>query len=148
MSTTRTIVSPVNLELTVATVVLIALTNVTILPKHLAGEEASDRDRSSRSAERQEVLPVALLLAVLAEVAALVWNGGFAFDLDTVNFGLPFPVLALYGSVVRPLRVFTDSVANAAGILVQFPFHAGIIGFRVLVLLPSGAMMGAAVLDL
>lgn len=146
MSTARTIVSPVNLELTAVPVEMTALTKATIQPKRLAGE-APERDRCSRSAERLEALPVAPMLAVLAAVAALAWRGGFAFDLDTVNFGLLSPALALYGSVVRPLRVFTDSVANAAGILVQFPRHAGIIGFRVLVLLSSGAMMGAAVLD-
>ena len=108
---------------------------MTISPEFLAGDDVQPRepakDEALRPAERLERTPLLPILAAIAAVAALavvVWRGAFALDLNTVNFALFFAALVLHGSVQRFLAVFTEGVTNAAGILVQFPFYAGIMG--------------------
>lgn len=51
-----------------------------------------------------------------------------ALDLNVLNFGFLMVGLVLYTSPIDYLEEFYDAVQSSAGIILQFPFYAGIIG--------------------
>jgi short-chain fatty acids transporter len=51
-----------------------------------------------------------------------------ALDLNNFNFGFLMIGLLLYVSPTRYLREFYDAVQGSAGVILLFPFYAGIIG--------------------
>ncbi|MWV65955.1 short-chain fatty acid transporter [Halorubrum sp. JWXQ-INN 858] len=51
-----------------------------------------------------------------------------ALDLNVLNFGFIMVGLALYTSPIDYLEEFYEAVQSSAGIILQFPFYAGIIG--------------------
>ena len=55
-------------------------------------------------------------------------SGLDALDLNVLNFGFLMIGLALYTSPIDYLEEFYDAVTSASGIILQFPFYAGIIG--------------------
>lgn len=149
VGTDRTIFSAFNLGLTAVLVVVVPLTNWLLLrtieepvtiPRAVL--EESDRAEAQLSANEDDgvplrpaewlestaLLPWAAALMGLGALLVTVRSGAFVFDLDTVNFALVFLALALHGSMARFLKVFAEGVSNAAGILLQFPFYAGIMG--------------------
>lgn len=71
-------------------------------------------------------------LAALTGVAitgyTFVTEGLGALDLNVLNFGFLMVGLALYTSPIDYLDEFYEAVESSAGIILQFPFYAGIIG--------------------
>ena len=49
-------------------------------------------------------------------------------DLNVFNFGFIMTGMALYLSPARYEKEFNDAVKGSAGVILQFPFYAGIIG--------------------
>lgn len=93
----------------------------------------AERRRAATPGERLEDSPIlSLLIALLMFgflVAEMARRGGLAaLDLNTFNFAFLALGLLLH---VRPrsfLTAVTKSVPAAAGVLIQFPFYAGIFG--------------------
>ena len=75
-----------------------------------------------------------ILAGVLALTGVVVFLGAFftqglgALDLNNFNFGFLMIGLLLYASPAKYLREFYDSVQGSAGVILLFPFYAGIIG--------------------
>ena len=71
------------------------------------------------------------ILAVTGIVLFLraFWTRGLgALDLNVFNFGFLMIGMVLYASPARYQREFNDAVRGSAGVILQFPFYAGIIG--------------------
>ena len=75
-----------------------------------------------------------ILAGVLALTGVVVFLGAFftqglgALDLNNFNFGFLMIGLLLYASPAKYLREFYDAVQGSAGVILLFPFYAGIIG--------------------
>ncbi|WP_344820783.1 TIGR00366 family protein, partial [Actinoplanes cyaneus] len=82
--------------------------------------------------EDQRLVPAARITAALTGIAltisAFVTQGLDALNLNVLNFGFIALGLALYTSPIDYLREFYEAVESSAGIILQFPFYAGIIG--------------------
>ncbi|MBZ0267208.1 TIGR00366 family protein, partial [bacterium] len=59
---------------------------------------------------------------------AFVEQGFAALDFNRVNFTFLFLGLALYGSPLAYARAVREGISGASGIVLQFPFYAGILG--------------------
>jgi short-chain fatty acids transporter len=61
-----------------------------------------------------------------------LWSAGLlAVDLNLVNFAFLMLGLALHGSLAGYAEAATDGAKAAAGVILQFPFYAGIMGLMV-----------------
>ncbi len=59
---------------------------------------------------------------------AFLTQGLGALNLNVFNFGFLVIGMLLYSSPARYQREFNDAVRGSAGVILQFPFYAGIIG--------------------
>ena len=71
---------------------------------------------------------VLALTGVILFLRAFFTQGLGALDLNNFNFGFLMIGLLLYVSPTKYLREFYDSVQGSAGVILLFPFYAGIIG--------------------
>jgi len=67
----------------------------------------------------------------LAILGLQVVRGEFALTLNTVNFGFLFAAFLLHGSAHAFLKALEQAVKGVGGILIQFPFYAGVMGMMV-----------------
>jgi short-chain fatty acids transporter len=149
----QTILHPVNLIMCAVILLLMPLVNyamhptkektVTIDPALLQDEpEKVYPDRKDRTpAEKLEFSKI---------LWAITWIMGFAYiviyfiqqgkkgvsvgnslNLDIVNMIFLFLGILLHGSLRRYVDAIADAASGAAGILLQFPFYAGIMGMMV-----------------
>ena len=71
---------------------------------------------------------VIALTGVVLFVRAFLTDGLGALDLNVFNFGFLMIGMVLYSSPARYQKEFNDAVKGSAGVILQFPFYAGIIG--------------------
>ena len=71
---------------------------------------------------------VLALTGVVLFLRAFFTQGLGALDLNNFNFGFLMIGLLLYASPTKYLREFYDAVQGSAGVVLLFPFYAGIIG--------------------
>ncbi len=82
-------------------------------------------------ADKIEQSKIVWALTVLLGYAAVVLyfvNKGFNLDLNIVNVIFLFTGILLHGSLRRYIDAISLAITNAAGVLLQFPFYAGIMG--------------------
>jgi short-chain fatty acids transporter len=106
------------------------------LPEPPAGEvRVTAQTEEPTPAARLEVARpfswVFFLLALVFLVAHFRRRGFFGIDLNTVNFFFLFLGFLLHGSPRAYARAVDGAVRGAAGIILQFPFYAGIMGMMV-----------------
>lgn len=110
---------------------------VTIDPKLL---EESDEEVAVASAveitpaEKLENSPiVSMLIGAMGLVFVVYYffKTGGTLDLNIVNFTFLFLSIVLHGNPKRFLKAASDGVKSTAGIVIQFPFYAGIMGMMV-----------------
>lgn len=58
-------------------------------------------------------------------------SNGFNLELNILNFFFIILGLALHGTPISYIKAITDGMPSASGILLQFPFYAGIMGMMV-----------------
>jgi short-chain fatty acids transporter len=97
--------------------------------------------------EKSWVLGRIVALAGLLYVGARFAERGFgALDFNLVNFSFLFLGLLLYGSPVAYSRAVGEGVRGVSGIILQFPFYAGILGMmKATGLMSRMAEIGASV---
>ena len=71
---------------------------------------------------------VLALTGVVVFLSAFFTQGLGALDLNNFNFGFLMIGLLLYASPTKYLSEFYDAVKGTAGVVLLFPFYAGIIG--------------------
>lgn len=138
----KTIFAPWNLIMLAVLLVLMPLVNmwmhpnpeevVEIDPKLLEEKEVVVVPKNEMSpAEKLENSPILSMIIGLGGIGFIVYwfaNKGFNLDLNIVNFIFLFVGIILHGTPKRFLDSVASSVRGVAGVLVQFPFYAGIMG--------------------
>ena len=73
---------------------------------------------------------IAIITAVMGAVAIVLYfyNRGFTLDLNIFNFIFIVLGFILHGTPERYAKAIGEAVKGAAGIILQFPFYAGIMG--------------------
>lgn len=91
--------------------------------------EASGPPSLSDRIDNSKVLGgILALTGLLLFVRAFVTQGLGALNLNVFNFGFLMIGMVLYSSPARYQKEFNDAVRGSAGVILQFPFYAGIIG--------------------
>jgi short-chain fatty acids transporter len=78
--------------------------------------------------ENSQLLSVLIALLGLSFLAFYVVKNGLAINLDIVNFVFIFIGILLHKTPKLFLEAVTNSVKSASGIIIQFPFYAGLMG--------------------
>lgn len=97
------------------------------------GAAAATEVRQARKpmVSRLEDSPILTALVVIPGFGYVVWffaTNGFDLNIDIVNFIFMMAGLAVYKRPMAYVRAVTDAVRTAGGIVLQFPFYAGILG--------------------
>ncbi len=158
----QTILDPHNLVVVLLVIVGITVANtlmhpkqgaVTVDPSLLAdGTDALDVKSSSEKptpAQRLEHSPVLSWLIALMFVVFLVVRLGFRggqLDLGAVIMLFLALGLMLHGTPLAYVRAFGKAASGASGIILQFPFYAGIMGI-ITGVGASGICMGTVIAD-
>jgi len=142
--TSETIFSVYNIAIVVALFVVIPLTNRMMLghggpPVHVDPAKLVDSDpegtgRIERPAdwlEQSAVISWIVGLLGLLFIGLYVLERGLALNLNIVNFSFLMLGILMHGTPHRFLHSLQEAVKGAAGIVIQFPFYAGIMGMMV-----------------
>ncbi|GAB3342222.1 short-chain fatty acid transporter [Marilutibacter aestuarii] len=139
--TTRTIFAPYNLAIVALLFIVVPLVNRWMLPPedeavlHAPEPEASTPPRSGATspAERLEDSRWLSWLVGLAGIGFLAdhFIGGGGLDLNIVNQAFLMLAIVLHGTPRRLLASLQQAVRGGAGIVIQFPFYAGIMAIMV-----------------
>lgn len=140
--TSETIFSAMNLTILAVMFVTIPLLNRlmhpapqdTITIDAALLEEPEDAKPQSANMTPAECLENSRLLSWLLGAMGFAYiiyyfvNNGFALNLNIVNFTFLFAAILLHGTPKSLLNSVSQGAKNCAGILLQFPFYAGIMG--------------------
>jgi short-chain fatty acids transporter len=141
--TSATIFAPFNLFICLMLLILLPLVNAWMHPSAdktvtidiaLLKEEEVARAAAVNPAEKIENSPLFSLVAVLFGLVFLFFHfktKGFSLDLNIVNMIFLTVGILLHGTPIRYVRAIDQAVRGAGGILLQFPFYAGIMGMMV-----------------
>lgn len=138
-----TIFAPWNILACVLIAVIVAFINAKMHPDAgeafivdpalLKDEEVSYK-KPETPAEKLENSPILSYIIVIMGVAFLVWriaNKKFTLDLNAVNFIFLLLGIAFNVTPIGYVRAVNEAVKGAGGIILQFPFYAGIQGMMV-----------------
>lgn len=149
ISTDQTIFAPFNLIILAALFVTLPLLNRLMMPSKdetITVDPAILEDASSLQAatlEKSAMTPAERLenswvLSLVVSVLGLVFlfyyfaGNGFKLNLDIVNFLFLFLGILFHWRPKYFLEAVTNAVKGASGIIIQFPFYAGIMGMMTL----------------
>lgn len=142
-ATSQTIFHPVNLIMCLAILVTMPLINYamhpskeqTILvdPAVLVEEEEKTYtiDTPAEKIEHSKILWVITLVLGFVYIIVYFKNNGFNLGLNIVNMIFLFLGVLLHGDLRKYVDAIADAASGASGILLQFPFYAGIMGMMV-----------------
>ncbi|WP_294704325.1 short-chain fatty acid transporter [uncultured Fusobacterium sp.] len=141
--TSQTIFSPMNLFIMGGLLIVLPLINramypsddevVTVDPKLLEEKEETVVKNWSDMTPAEKIensKVVSIILGVMGWVYIIQYfmTKGFNLNLNLVNFIFLFTGILLHGTPRRFLDAFLEATKGASGILLQFPFYAGIMG--------------------
>ena len=138
--TTQTIFSPMNLTISILIIVLLPFVCKAMMPdkehtivvdKKLLEDVKREKVIASSPAEKLEQSKILWLITLALGFVVIVYNiskNGLNLSLDFVNFIFMFIGLLLHGNIRNYIDAIIDSAASSAGIILQFPFYAGIMG--------------------
>ena len=137
----QTVLAPQNLIMVGIVIIAIVVVNALMHPKKdmviavdpalLHEEEPSPAPEASSPAEKMEnsrLLAWIIALLGLSYLVIHLFVRKGAFDLGSVIMLFLFTGIILHGTPLAYVRAFGKSVSGAAGIILQFPFYAGIMG--------------------
>ena len=149
-STTDTIFHPMNLIMCGVILLAMPFVNyamhpdkdhaITIDPTLLVDEEEKDYGKPETPADKMEHSKILWVILVVAGFAYIIYyfatlpagkSVAAALNLNIVNFIFLFLGILLHGDLRRYVDAIAEAAAGAAGILLQFPFYAGIMGLMV-----------------
>lgn len=138
--TSETIFAPYNLIMCAAVLILMPIINALMHPapenvvaidKSLLVEAEIEKRKAATPAEKMEDSRIMSLLIVLIGVAYIVYyfvTKGFNLDLNIVNMIFLIAGILLHGTPMNYVNAINEAVKGAGGIILQFPFYAGIMG--------------------
>jgi short-chain fatty acids transporter len=124
---------------TLVLIITLPILNVLIHPKpenvldvnpSMWQPEQLGEDKADTPAEKLERMWILNFILVLMGGAYLVYHfaGGGSLDINTLNGAFLFLGLLFHGTPKRYVRAVSDGVRSVGGIVLQFPFYAGIMG--------------------
>ena len=140
---TETVFHPVNLAMVLVILFVMPLINYAMHPDKdhaicvdpsLLSDEAERTYKIETPADKMEhskILWVILVVACWAYIVMYFAKNGFTLGLNIVNFLFMTLGLTLHGNLRKYVDAISDAAGGAAGILLQFPFYAGIMGMMV-----------------
>lgn len=143
ISTSDTLFSTLNLTLLAILFIVIPLVNRAMMPPKNEGiyvdpqqlEEAqlNKQEHELNPAEKLEQNRLLGGIVGLAGIAYLVFyfNDGGSLNLNIINFLFLFLAILLHGSPAQLLHSLQQAIQGATGIVLQFPFYAGIMAVMV-----------------
>lgn len=157
---TQTILEPHNLIIVALVIVAITAVNSLMHPKSgavvvdptLLAEpdvKAEETRDALTPAERMENSRLLSWIVALIGFSYLIIHLGFrdgSFDLGSVIMLFLFLGILLHGTPLAYVRAFTKAATGAAGIILQFPFYAGIMGI-ITGIGASGVCFGTVISD-
>ena len=141
--TTQTIFHPMNLLMCAVILLVMPLVNYamhpdkdhTIVVNPAVLEDEKERtyeiDTPAEKIEHSRILWIITMVLGLVYIVYYFITKGFNLDLNIVNMIFLFLGLLLHGDLRKYVDAIGDAAAGAAGILLQFPFYAGIMGLMV-----------------
>lgn len=141
--TSQTIFAGYNLIIVLMLIIILPLLNRLMMPKK---EETVEVDPAifeetavTKTAENEALTPaeklenswVLSMVIGLLGISFLLYyfiQNGFALTLDLVNFLFLFLGILFHGTPRKYLMAVQEAVKGAGGIIIQFPFYAGIMG--------------------
>ena len=139
----ETILNPYNLVMVLLVIVAITVANTLMHPKkdavtvdpQLLADDSGYSENSEKSdytpAQRMENSPVlswAIALLIVAYLVVKLVFRGATLDLGIVIMIFLSLGLMLHGTPLAYVRAFGKAATGASGIILQFPFYAGIMG--------------------
>ncbi len=141
--TSTTIFHPMNIGMVLAILVLMPLVNYAMHPdeKHtvlvdpavleVEKEREYVIDSPAAKIEHSKVLWAITLVLGAAYIVNYFYNNGFNLGLNIVNMIFMFTGILFHGDLRRYVDAIADAASGASGIILQFPFYAGIMGMMV-----------------
>lgn len=141
--TSDTLFSTLNLGILLGLVVVIPLVNRLIMPSPEETVTVDPARLAADDAELEASTPLGTgmddsrLLSLLAGALGLFYVAYYFFaadgglNLNIMNFTLLFAGILLHGRPSYFLAAMKKAIENAGGIVIQFPFYAGIMGMMV-----------------
>lgn len=145
--TGETLFSPMNIAITLGLFAVIPLTCMLMAPKEedaietifdidptLLEEKGADKEIPTNEmvpADKIENSRAISIVIGLAGLVYIVWyfmTKGFDLNLNIVNFIFLMVGLILQGTPINYIRAVSEGAKACAGIIIQFPFYAGIMG--------------------
>ncbi len=143
VGTMETIFHPVNLGMVLVVLFFMPFVNfamhpdpentITVDPALLVDEKERTYKIESPAdrIEHSRILWIITLALGFAYIVYYFMQRGFSLDLNIVNAIFLFIGVLLHGDLRKYVDAISDAAASAAGILLQFPFYAGIMGLMV-----------------
>lgn len=143
--TSETIFSMYNLILIAGLFIILPILNRFMMPPRekafIVDPALLEKDETAASAEKLEIektpadrLENSWILAWLTGLLGLsfivyyIVQNGVAINLNIVNFTFLFLGILFHGTPRKYLEAVTNSIKTAGGIVIQFPFYAGLMG--------------------
>ncbi|TVU68418.1 MULTISPECIES: short-chain fatty acid transporter [Cobetia] len=141
--TSETIFAFFNVAIVIALLIIMPLVNRAMMPFEnesvyvdpaLLEEKPTVVSDQPRPAERLENSPILAWVIGLFGIAWLVdhfvFRGG-GLNLNVINFSFLFLAIVLHGTPRKLLDSLNEAIKGGAGIVIQFPFYAGIMAIMV-----------------
>jgi len=141
--TSQTIFSPMNLFIFLVILVIMPFINKAMHPEKeervlvdpkLLEEEIETEASYATPADKMENSKILWGLLVVMGFSFIVYYfviNGFSLGLNIVNFTFMFVGILLHGTLRRYIDAVIEAAKGASGIILQFPFYAGIMGMMV-----------------
>ncbi|AZV41423.1 MULTISPECIES: short-chain fatty acid transporter [Peribacillus] len=143
--TSETLFSPFNLIVVIGLLILVPIINRFMIPSKeqaflIDRKLLEDVDSVQASAveqaeltpaerlENSKILSLLIGLLGLSFLAYYIVKNGFVINLNIVNFIFLFIGIILHKTPRLFLEAISSSVKSASGIIIQFPFYAGLMG--------------------
>ena len=142
-ATSETIFHPVNLGMCIVILLIMPLVNwamhpdtehtILVDPAVLVEEEEKvyTIDTPAEKIEHSKILWIIVLVLGFGYIIYNFATKGFNLSLNIVNMIFLFLVVLLHGDLRKYVDAIGEAAGGAAGIILQFPFYAGIIGLMV-----------------
>ena len=141
--TSQTIFHPMNLIMVAVILLVMPLLNyamhpdkehtILVNPAVLVDEEERvyTKNTPAEKVEHSKVLWVITLVLGFAYIVYHFATKGFNLDLNIVNMIFLFLGILLHGDLRKYVDAIGEAASGASGILLQFPFYAGIMGLMI-----------------
>lgn len=155
--TSQTIFAPFNIVICVGLLIAIPLVNalmhpqgnkiVTINPELLNENITFDikKDTPAEKLENSRILSwIVVAFGSIWVIRHFILNG-FLLDLNVVNLIFLTLGVAMHGTPIRYVKAIGEAIKGVGGILLQFPFYAGIMGMMVGTNLETGTNLAGVI---